>query len=301
MSVTAAERTTLVIASLDSEATLRPSLRAFLSEVAPGDDIILVDASRDRSADVCERTFSSVRVLRRAPGHLVPELWAAGLRAATTPLVAFSTAQMVPRPGWLDSLRARLESPSVAGVGGSIAPGLSLSRADRALYLLRYANYLPPVPASAQFEPPGDNALYRRDWLEAIEPSWLAGFWEVEVHQDLRKRGADLACAPDAVVEFQGGTDFAEALQHRVAHARRYGHGRTRNKDWPHRLVRSVAFPAVPPLLLARIIRSLRSRGEPVEPWLASIPQLLVFLSAWSMGEAAGACLGPPRRRLDAA
>src|SRR5262249_1150170 len=125
----------------------------------------------------------------RTPGLLAPELWRDGLRASDAPLVAFTTASMVPDPGWLDALLGRLEATGAAAAGGPIAPGERLSAADRAVYLLRYANYHPPLPATNAPQPPGDNALYRRDRLRGLEDLIDGGFWEAETHRRLLDRG----------------------------------------------------------------------------------------------------------------
>jgi hypothetical protein len=58
------------------------------------------------------------------------------------------------------------------------------------------------------------------------------------------------------------------------------------------RVVRSASAPAVPPLLMARIVKNLRMRNEPIGPWLSSGPSLALLLSVWSLGEAAGCLLG---------
>jgi hypothetical protein len=288
--------TAIVVAALDAWTTVRASLEGFLAEADESDVVVLVTSSRDGTPDFAEREFPRVRVLRRPHGRLVPELWTEGLQATDSALVAFSTAQMAPGRGWLACLKARLETTGAAGVGGSIAPGVRLSQTERALYLLRYANYLPPVPASARFEPPGDNALYRRDRLEEVEATWRHGFWEVDVHSALRSGGETLACAPEAFVTFLGGTALGAAFCHRLGHARHYGYGRICGRGWGHRLARATCWPAVPPLLLSRILRVLLRRGESFGPWVPAAPALLMLLTTWSIGEAAGACFGPPAR-----
>jgi hypothetical protein len=286
-------RTAIVIAALDFGRTVRASLDGFLAETLGGDEVVIVTSSRDDTPRIAHAPTSRVRVLHQPYGRLVPELWSEGLKRTGASFVAFTTAQMVPRPGWLRTLHEGLEATGAAGVGGAIAPGAGLSATDRALYLMRYASYLPPVPSSRSFEPPGDNALYRAESLREVEATWQSAFWEVEVHRALRSRGATVACAPEAVVTFEGGTRLGSALLHRLAHAYQYGRGRVRGLGWAHRLARASAFPAVPPLLLARIAGTLQRRGEPFGPWLGTLPQLLVLLSTWSLGEAAGAFWGP--------
>lgn len=289
----------VVLASVDALATIIPSLTRFLEEAGAEGEVILVDASSDGSADRAEALFPGLRILRRPPGTLAPELWRDGLDASQAPLVAFSTAQMVPACGWLAALRDRLESTGASAVGGPIDPGPRLSPSDRAVYLLRYVNYLGPLPGGGPVEPPGDNALYRRASLEGLESLWAAGFWEVEIHRRLRERAATLvmATASEATLEFRGGGGLALALRQRRDHARHYGAARGRRMSPGERLVRSAAAPVIPALLIRRIAATLSRRGRRIGPWLPALAPLSLLLAAWSAGETAGTWLGPPRRR----
>ncbi len=293
------ERVAIVVASIEARATVAASLERFLEEAGDRGEVILVDASRDGTADEVARSFPAVRLLRREAGRLAPDLWGEGLRATDAPLVAFSTAQMIAVPGWLAALRGRLEDTGSAAAGGPIAPAGGLSAADRALYLLRYVNYMPPVRdrTDGLVEPPGDNALYRREALSGLEPLREGGFWEVEVHRQLRRRGLRLAMADDAVVDFQGGGSLVQAIRQRRAHARHYGSARASRMRNGERLVRSAAAPVVPAILLRRIAAALAARGQGVGPWLSALPHLSLLLAAWSIGEATGTWLGPPADR----
>jgi Glycosyl transferase family 2 len=285
---------TVVIAAIDARVTVAESVARFTEDLRGRGEVILVDASRDGTADEAASCKPSLKILRRPVGRLAPELWRDGLESARTPLVAFSTAQMVPKPGWCTAMLDAVTATDAAGVGGPIAPAPRLSNIDRALYLLRYANYLPPLPNSARFDPPGDNALYQRDRLLAVRDSWISGFWELEVHDQLRRRGEALSIAHQAVVEFQGGSRLGPSARHRHAHAQRFGASRAAGRSLPHRLGRTLIAPAVPAVMLARIVRNLKRRGEPIRPWTRALPQLAVLLSAWSVGEATGVWLSRP-------
>jgi hypothetical protein len=284
----------VVLASIDARSTIAASLSRFLDEAGSQGELILVDASRDGTAEEAERSFPRVQVLRRPAGWLAPELWRDGLAAAKAPLVAFSTAQMVPSAGWLAALRGRLETAHAAVVGGPIEPSPRLSANDRALYLLRYVNYLRPLPERGPIEPPGDNALYRRSALAGLEAAWDDGFWEVEIHRRLRARGERLVMASEAAVEFRGGGRLAAAIRQRRSHARHYGATRAGQMGNLQRLARSAAAPAVPAVLLHRIAATLAARGRRLGPWLPALPSLSLLLAAWSVGEATGTWFGPP-------
>jgi hypothetical protein len=221
--------------------------------------------------------------------RLVPELWREGLRAVDADLVAFSTTQMVPRVGWLRALVGRLDESAAWGVGGAIAAGHPLGAVDRAVYLQRFLNYGPGMALPAR--PSGENALYRRDRLAEVEDAWSEGFWEAEVHRRLEGRGATWAAEPSAVVDYAGSTRLGEIARQRVAHARRFGAGR----GLVARLVRGMAAPVVPAVLLGRAGRGLVRRRMDLGPWLGALPSFLVIAGAWAAGEALGCWAGRAR------
>jgi hypothetical protein len=278
-------RLAVIVSAIDARATIGASLARWREEA---DEVILVNASRDGTADEAETDFPDIRVLCRPAGRLAPELWRDGLDATDAALVAFTTAAMVPAPGWRGAMLDRIDATGAAVVGGPIAPGYNLSATDRAVYLLRYASYLPPLPEDSSIEPPGDNAVYRRDRLEGHEALWARGFWEAEIHRALRVRGERLALSSEASVAYQGGARLAPTFRQRFAHARHYGASRGGRMGPTERLARSAAAAAVPAVLLGRIAAALVARGERLGPWVSALPPLLLLLAAWATGEARG-------------
>jgi hypothetical protein len=264
---------------------LGEALTRFAEEAGPGGEVLLVDASGSPEGDRWAEPFANLRVIRRPVGRLAPSLWRDGLLTTDADLVAFTTAQMVPRRGWIEALKTRMRETGAAGVGGPIEAGPGLNSTDKAVALLRYANYFPSSP---QTNPPGDNALYRRDLLMVVQSSWRDGFWEVEVHKALRNRNESLAMADRAIVTFVGGVRLASMAAQRFRHARRYGMGRSTGLGAMARLARVAAAPLVPALLCVRIVKALRARGMALVSWLPALPPLIGLASAWAIGEAVG-------------
>ncbi|WP_422929484.1 glycosyltransferase [Singulisphaera sp. PoT] len=287
-------RVSVILASIDARETIRQSVAAFLEEVGDRGEVIVVDASRDGSADEVERLFPEVKVLRRDPGQLAPVLWRDGLLEANSPLVAFSTAQMVPSPGWLDGHLRCMADTGAAGVGGPIEASYPLPPVDRAIYLLRYVNYGYPMARSDKAEPPGDNAFYRREALLGVAETWSNGFWEVEVHRGLRSQGSRLELTDDATVEFRGGSRLSGLIRQRGLHARYYGASRAGQMGPAQRLLRILTAPAVPLVLLRRIASALNVRKRSLVPWLPALPSLGILLTAWTSGEVMGTMFGAP-------
>jgi hypothetical protein len=256
----------VVLASVDPAAHAHGHIERWRRELREDDELIVVDGP---------------------PGRLAPELWREGLEATDRPVVGFSTTAMCPASGWRQAMLERLESTGAAVVGGSIRPQAD-DPVSKAIFLLRYINYLPPLIDPARAEPPGDNAVYRRDRLEGLESLWKEGFWEVEIHRALRARGERTAMADEGVVEHHGEGRLFRLIPNRYAHARRYGASRARALGPLQRLMRIAAAPLVPLVLLGRIALGLRSRGQSLVPWLPALPALLALLAAWSLGEARG-------------
>ncbi len=281
-------RVAVIIAASDARGTVQASLGRFLEETSGRGEVVLVDASRDETPEIAAKVFPSLRILTQRPGTLTPELWGVGLRATDAPLVAFSTAAMVPRSGWLDALIARLDESGASAVGGPIEPAGSLALTDRAVYLLRYLNYWPPISRSFPPEPPGDNGLYRRPALMDMDAILDRGFWEHEVSQILRDRGEILTMAESAGVVFHGGYSLGSALRQRHRHAVIHGAARACRMQATERLWRTAAAPIVPAVLLRRIARGLSARGQKLGPWLPALPRLMLLLAAWASGEARG-------------
>ena len=297
MSQSRAERPIAVIlASIDEPATCRGNLESWLRELDGHGEVIVVDASSDGTADLIAAGFPQVRLLRRPPGRLAPELWRDGIEATSAPVVALSTTRMFPDPGWCRAMLARQGATGAAVVGGPIRPA-DCHPLGKAIYLLRYVNYLLPLIEPERIEPPGDNAVYRRDRLVELESLWERGFWEVEIHEALRARGDRVIMADDGVVNYSGEGRFLPLLGQRFAHARHYGASRARGLGVAARLARIVLAPLVPAVLLGRIVSRVRARGHSLGPWLPALPYLLPLLVAWSLGEARGIGLGFPRAR----
>ena len=273
----------VILAATHDHPGLPANVDRFLAEVGPEGRVVVASP-----IDLASGVDPRVRLVRTQPGRLAPQLWRAGLVAIETPLVAFSTTQMSPRPGWLAGLVDGLARSGVAGIGGPIEPGRRLSATDRAVALLRYSAYFPTAGGSSAVLPPGENSLYRRDRLDEVRSSWLDGFWEVEVQRDLLARGHELAMSPSSLVTFEGGSGLTRMAGQRFRHALRYGRFRSSGLGPMARLARLGSTPFVPPLLLARAASNLRRRGLSPVPWLAGLPSLAVLASTWAVGEACG-------------
>jgi mycofactocin system glycosyltransferase len=118
LSAGAADGVTVVIPVRDRAASLARLLAALTADPATRDlPVVVVD-----DGSVVPVAAAGVRVVRHESARGPAAARNAGLRAATTPLVAFLDSDCVPCPGWLARLTPHLADPRLAAVAPRIGP-----------------------------------------------------------------------------------------------------------------------------------------------------------------------------------
>jgi glycosyltransferase involved in cell wall biosynthesis len=288
----------VVVAAQNARSTVVRCLAALEQQRRDGvGEIILVDNSSDGTADLVRQGFPAVEVIRQAGRALVPELWAVGILQGRGHIVALTTAEMVPEPGWARALLAAHATGLWAGVGGPILAAQELGRLDRAVYWLRYSGYAMPRPSAVVPDIAGDNASYPQQWLLSLRGRiGCQGFWDNEIHRLFRRCGGRLLYAPDAVVRYHGGIRFGPFARQRLVHGRRFGAHRVAGLRGTRRLLVIAVWPLTPLTFLARICRNALRAGDAAS-LTGALPGLLFLLGCWSTGELLGYLWGPAEDR----
>jgi hypothetical protein len=254
-------------------------------------EVIVVDASRDRTSDVIRAEFPQTKLVTMPPGTLAPDLWSRGLAESTARAVAFTTAHFVVPPSWISDLCSAL-APGVAGAGGAFALENDASLLDRAIYYLRYSAFLPGAHAanSTVNEIAADNSMYHRDALDLHSAALADGLWEVELHHHLRAAGARLTMVPSATIAFAKSFPASVISRHRFAHGKHFGRWRVSTGASAMRIL--MLAPLVPFALLARARRRVREAEGDSFRLAACFPIFLWLAACWAAGEAVGALSG---------
>lgn len=111
---------TVIVPAFNAAATLRACLESLMHQTRPPLEVIVVDdASRDGTAAVARQSGAKVIVLVRNAGPGVARN--AGAAAATGEILAFTDADCVPPPDWLERITAPLATPGVVAATGGYA------------------------------------------------------------------------------------------------------------------------------------------------------------------------------------
>lgn len=280
----------VVIGAQDAHDTITACLEALLSQINKHSiEIIVVDGSTDGTADLIAAQFPQVILIRSLDQRLVPQLWGVGIQQAKAAIVAITTAHCIPSEHWISNiLNAANTELQFAGYGGAVLPPSNGSPKDWAVYFSRYSAFMPPVAQGTAAEIAGDNAAYRKAALDKHWKQPEQGFWETLFHHELRQNGETLCLSPAIEVRLGNKNHSWHFLQARFRHGYHYGSTRPETSA-VGRLIRIVAAPALMPFLVLRIgLRVAKQHPNWLPIYLLSLPWLVMFLSAWSLGEVNG-------------
>jgi glycosyltransferase involved in cell wall biosynthesis len=279
----------VVIASVESARSIARCIDSITDAVrGTRSELIVVDASRDESANIAEAKLGHECVLRYPPGRLTPELWAAGIARSTGRIVVLTTGHFDVKPTWIARLVDGLTSGR-RGVAGRIDLADETSIVDWATYYLRYSEFVSEPQLAREVKGiPADNAAYDGDEIRRFVANSADGFWEVEFHRQIHASGGSLALVNGAPARYGRSFPFRTILAHRFHHGRHSGAWRVGSGERP-RLFVVTAAPLVPFVLAARVWRRVKSLREHRRRFLTSVPVFLALAGAWAAGECVGA------------
>lgn len=244
------------------------------------------------------------RWLECETGASLPILFGSALAATNAEWIAFLDADCPVREGWLPAALA-LCRRSESIIGGAVEPAGLRSKSAWAAYFCDYGAFLPPLPPGPAPVVPGNNFLLRRSAL-SLAPSLAAPqFWKTLFLQALAVQGIQAIGAPQLVIRygknlparvwlrrrFENGRCFA-AKRMAAAPSRPDGVQKAGGLLPAGRLVRVLAAPFVPLILLVRLLGDVWPRGRYRAELALSLPWVLAGLAAWAAGECAGLILG---------
>jgi len=293
--MTTSPELSVVIASVNGMPYLGRCLDA-LAERAPGAEVVVADwTDAETRATVAER-WPSVKLLSFDEPMTIPELRAAGVFAATAPVVALIEDHCLVSPRWAGRLAAA-HAGGHGVVGGPIRNAATGRIRDWAAFFCEYSAVMEPMPAGPVPWLPGMNVSYDRRALAAIDDLLREGRWETWLHPRLQARGFELWCEPDAVVEHDKGFELGEFLSQRYHYSRSYAG--MRNPDLgSRRVLYALGTPLLLPLLYWRMARNVFARRRSRKEFLLATPLVLAYATVLAFGETIGYAFGGGRSLL---
>lgn len=279
----------------------RELLETCLSSVLPqcrriGAEVVVARPEDMGDLPALRRAHPEVRFEPAPEGSDVPRLRAVGMAATRGDIVALTEDHCVAEEGWLRSLvEAHADGGEV--VGGAMDNARSGRTVDWAAFFAEYGFFGEGAGAERPREnggpPPltGANVSYARDLVDLVAERARRGEWENVIHDDLAASGRTMEFLESAAVSHNRSWGLWEFCADRFRHGRDYARRRVVDAPAGRRWLLLAGTPLLPWLLAVRVGRAAPSRHLGV--YLRSLPATLLFLAAWSVGEAAGYLAGP--------
>jgi len=280
-----------VVLATDTYETIRPVLSAlarqrFAHQIEP---VIVLPAGAEHTVRREELSaFPSLRVVVVDAVVPLSAPRAAGVRAASAPIVFIGETHSYPQAGWAEALLAAFEQPWTAVVP-AISNANPTGMASRASYLFDYGIYHKNRTAGEMADPLTYNTAFRRGALMAVGPQLACALdpSHEALWPKLRAEGHRAAFAPDArILHLNVGSVGSLVLEKFCAGAV-LGMCRAARWKWHRRLAYLLASPLIPAVLLVRVVRDSRG-SRPRALTVGTLPALMLAAVAKALGEAFG-------------
>jgi hypothetical protein len=279
------------VLATDTYETIRPVLSALRRQQCVGriEPVIVLPTDAQRGIRDDElRTFARAQIVPLQEISSLALARAAGVRAASAPIVFIGETHTYPQPGWAEALLARFEEPWAAVVPGidNANPTCAVSWAS---YLFDYGSWGTNRAAGEMSDPLIYNTAYRRAALvslgdrlaEALDPN------EEILWPRLWAMGHRAAFAPNArILHLNVGT-VNRLLAEKFSVGVVLGMRRAARWTWRRRMLYILASPLIPLVLLTRVARGVR-RSPPGRLPVGTIPALVLTAAAKAAGELVG-------------
>jgi Glycosyltransferase like family 2 len=238
-----------------------------------------------------EDVFGGVCLVAANVGQSLSAARAAGVRAATTPLVVFTESHSFPEPDWAQAL-----IDAHAGPWAAVGPAMLNATPDEprtwGQLFVDYGPWVAPVSAGTVVDLPGHGSAYKRSLLleygDELE-GMLAAEWNL--HQDLRMRGHRLYLEPAAATRHLNMTQVVPSFKMWQRYSRDLAAGRSRAWPTARRALYALATPVIFLKRLAVTLHHLARVGR-LDVLPAALSPMLSSLAGSAVGELAGYASG---------
>lgn len=254
-------------------------------------EVVVVDRLGESVREAVRSRFPDMRVVAVDGGTTIPEMRHLAFQQASADAVAVIEDHVIVPPEWGHRLLAGLAAGHDV-VGGPIANAADQRLLDWSTFLCEYSACLPPLPEGSATWLPGNNIVYRRALLDRFRDVTAEGKWENRLHDAMREAGIVLYCDAKLIVGHKKHFGFFEYIAQRYLYSRSYAGARVRGAPLVRRLATGAAAFVLPPLLLWRILKVNLGKGVSRPLVAATLPFILVYVSAWAAGEVVGYWFG---------
>jgi len=284
----------VIVASINGVEYLRECLVALDKQRGSVNaEIIVADCVGFEVTELVSKNFPKIQLISFAEKQSVPKLRAAALARTQGRIVAITEDHCIPPPEWFESVLGAHEKNPAMAIGGAVDNGATARIIDWAVFFCEYSNFISPVEDGVVHDLPGPNVSYKREALSALRELIKDEYWETFVHGQLESEGKQLWSDNSVRVIHKKHFRFSDFLSERFHYSRAFAGTRNESMSLAKRCIYFMGAPLLPPVLMLRISRRVLSKKQHLQQFALSLPYILTFMIAWSVGECVGYAAGP--------
>jgi glycosyltransferase involved in cell wall biosynthesis len=266
-----------------------------LQTVAGVLECILVVSCRETAQKISNdlREMAAVQIALMNPAESIGFAKAAGVLAATAPLVVFLEDHSVPGSQWAESLLKASEGSEFAAIGAVVQNANPATGASWGCFLVYYGQYAFVRPRRDLKHLPAMHSCYRRDVLLDYGPR-LPELLESEslLHQDLLARNFQLRQESTARIYHINYSRLRPILEEYFFASRVFAAARSAGWKFQRKSIYFLGSPLLPLIRSWRILKDARKANFTLRVLLKAALPVVLTLCAGALGEMAGYSLG---------
>jgi len=237
--------------------------------------------------------FSNYKILEIGEFESEGVAKAAGVMAASAPLVAFTEDHSYPDPLWAEALINAHSKGNFAVVGPVVLNANPHSSISWGTFLVLYSQWIAVQPHKEIKHLPGNHSCYKRELLLKYS-SHLSEMLEAEsiLQWDLFNKGHHLYLEPTARAYHLNYSRLGPILSEYYRYSRIFAANRTIGWNGIRRLLYAFGSPLLPLIRLRRILMDASRARLSMGVILRALVPLLPILCAGSVGELSGYAFG---------
>jgi GT2 family glycosyltransferase len=283
----------VVVASNRDKALLQACLGSLLGQCQRlKAELLVARAGAASDVSALGKTYPSVRFIAAPVDASIPQLRAIGMAQASGDVVALTEDHCIADENWVETLTQSANSDADV-VGGGMDNARRSRAIDWAAYFAEYGFFSADRPETNTGTPllTGANIAYKRHVIADVIGWAQDGEWENVAHSRLVAQGSMLRFARTAAIYQNQTYSVSSFCTDRYVHGRDYARKRLVEDAGARRWLLLAGSPLLPPLLTWRVARAA-ARGR-LGTFVRALPATILFLTAWSVGEAVGYLRGP--------
>ncbi len=292
----------VVIVAYSDSASLRLVLqRLQLQTAAQMLECVLVTEDSASADDLrpCLHGLAGIRTVVMSAIESAGCAKAAGIAAATAPLVAFLEDHSLPDNNWAESLMKAHETNEFAAVGPLVQNANPETAASWGCFLVYYGPYMFVRSTHQSNHLPANHSCYKRHLLLEYG-SRLPDLLEAEfvLHEDLLARGLRIFQEPAARVYHINHSRLGPSMDEYLFSSRVFAAERATKWRISKRILYVFGSPLLPLVRSFRIVRDIFRTGLGIRIVAKGLPAALLILSSGAAGEMAAYAFGPGRAKM---